>query len=287
MFLAQLVANSVIAGATYTLIALGFNLIYGATRFVHMTHGASAAIGAYAAFFAMRSLGWGILPALLFGTCAAGVAGVLFYALVFGPLKRKKASSVVLFISSLGIFTVVQALLAIAFSSEFWILLPPGTSRIWNVAGASITEVQFWIIGLAIVSAVGLFVFLRKTLLGKVIRALSNDEEVAKMLGINTHKVLYGVFFIGSALAGLAGVLIGMDTGIQPTMGLLIILEGAVPAILGGIGNLPGGIVGAFLLGFVENFGIWVIPSEWKGAIAFGLLTFFLLFRPQGMMGGK
>ena len=125
---------------------------------------------------------------------------------------------------------------------------------------------------------------LYKTKLGKAVRAISDDENVAKIVGINTNKIIGYVFFIGSAIAGLAGILVGLDIGIQPTMGLGLLLKGVVAAVVGGMGNLYGGVLGSFLLGFVENFGIWKISGEWKDAIAFVLLIAFLIFRPKGIM---
>ena len=124
----------------------------------------------------------------------------------------------------------------------------------------------------------------RYTLFGKAIKAVGDDEEVSKIVGINTVKVIGWVFFIGSAIAGLAGILVGFDTGIEPTMGLSLLLKGVIASIIGGIGNVYGGVLGAFLLGFIENFGIWQISGEWKDAIAFGVLILFLLFRPQGIL---
>ncbi|MDO8655872.1 MAG: TIGR01841 family phasin, partial [Nanoarchaeota archaeon] len=114
--------------------------------------------------------------------------------------------------------------------------------------------------------------------------ATQTQEEVSKIVGINTSKIIGRVFFIGSAIAGLAGILIGFDTGIEPTMGLSLLLKGVIASIIGGIGNVYGGVLGAFLLGFIENFGIWKISGEWKDAIAFGVLIIFLLFRPQGIL---
>jgi branched-subunit amino acid ABC-type transport system permease component len=107
---------------------------------------------------------------------------------------------------------------------------------------------------------------------------------VARIIGLNTDKINGYVFFIGSALAGFAGILVGFDTGIEPTMGLGLLLKGVIVSIIGGVGNIYGGVLGAFLLGFVENFGIWKISGEWKDAIAFALLIVFLIFRPQGIM---
>ena len=130
----------------------------------------------------------------------------------------------------------------------------------------------------------GLAFLLRYTRFGRAVRAISDDEEVAKIVGLNTSKIVAGVFFIGSAVAGLAGILVGFDTGLEPTMGLSLLLKGVIAAIVGGVGNVYGGVLGALLLGFVENFGIWKISGEWKDAIAFGLLLVFLLFRPRGIL---
>jgi len=129
-----------------------------------------------------------------------------------------------------------------------------------------------------------LILLLYKTKFGKAVRAINDDEEVAKIVGINTNKIIGYVFFIGSAIAGLAGILVGFDTGIEPTMGLNLLIKCVIASIVGGVGNIYGGVLGAFLLGFVENFGIWKISGEWKDAIAFGLLILFLIFRPRGIM---
>ncbi|MBI2623639.1 MAG: branched-chain amino acid ABC transporter permease [Candidatus Liptonbacteria bacterium] len=284
---AQLLANSVIAGALYTLITLGFNLIYGATKLINMAHGAVAASGGYIVFFLTQTWGWGMIPAVFAGVLGAGVLGAVLDWLIFAPLRRRKARPPVVFTASLGAFTVLQAFLAILFGAQFLALLPAEAADTVSVGGALITSVQLATMGLAALASVGFFLFLRFTTFGKVVRAISDDEEVAKMLGVNTDRIVRIVFFIGSAVAGLAGIMIGLDTGIQPTMGLFIIVEGVIPSIVGGIGNMAGGVIGALLLGFAENFGIWFIPSQWKGAIAFGLLTLFLIFRPQGIMGRK
>ncbi|MCX6715691.1 MAG: branched-chain amino acid ABC transporter permease, partial [Candidatus Taylorbacteria bacterium] len=122
------------------------------------------------------------------------------------------------------------------------------------------------------------------TMFGKAVKAVGDDEEVAKIVGINTPRIIGWVFGIGSAIAGLAGILVGFDTGIEPTMGLSLLLKGVIASIIGGIGNVYGGVLGAFLLGFIENFGIWKISGEWKDAIAFAVLILFLLFRPQGIL---
>jgi branched-subunit amino acid ABC-type transport system permease component len=215
------------------------------------------------------------------GIVIAGFLGYLADKIVFRPLRRKQASNLVLFLASLGLFTLLQAILAILFTSQFQTLILYVPT--YEIVGAAITRVQLIIILVGIISFGGLLTILQYTKFGKAVRAISDDEEVAKIVGINTDKIIGLVFFIGSALAGLAGILIGFDTGLRPTMGLLILLEGAVASIIGGIGNVYGGVLGSFLLAFAENFGVWKIPSEWKAAITFSILLILLLFRPQGI----
>lgn len=281
----QLVINSLIAGALYTLIALGFNLIYGATKFFNLAHGVMATIGGYTVFYLTENSGLPIAFAVVLGVFAAGLMGFVLDKLVYLPLRKRKATDMVLLVASLGVFTALESIIAIIFSSQFQ-SLPRILAQfhVQKIADAAITPVQIIIIAAALLCAVGLHLLLKHTLFGKAIKAISDDEEVSKIVGINTNRVIGGVFFIGSAIAGIAGVLTGFDTGIQPIMGLPLLLKGIIAAIIGGVGSLWGGVIGAFLLGFVENFGIWKISGEWKDAIAFGLLILFLIFRPQGIL---
>ncbi len=286
----QLVANSIIAGAIYALIALGFNLIYGATKFFNLTHGVLAAIGGYTVYALIKKLGRlgtsipEIIIAAIAGMAVAALIGFLLDRFIYRPLRVRRASPMVFLVASLGAFTCLQAFLAIIFTSQFQTLSSDaGDIQTFQVYGAIFTSTQLIIIASTIIVMIGLAI-LKKTLFGKSIEALSDDEQVAKIVGINTEKVISIVFIIGSAIAGLAGVLVGYDTGLEPTMGMSLLLKGVVASIIGGIGNVYGGVLGAFLLGFVENFGIWKISGEWKDAIAYGLLIIFLLFRPQGIL---
>jgi branched-chain amino acid transport system permease protein len=282
--LPQLIANSLIAGSIYALVALGFNLIFGAMRFFDLGYGALTAVGAYATFFAASTMGLATSISILAGILAAGIIGYGIERAVYRPLRNKKASNMVLLVASLGVFTVLQALIAIFFTSQFRTLpntlIPRGTVEI---AGAIVTYVQLSIFFIAILTTAFLYCVLRYTMFGKAIRAIRDDTEVANIVGIPTQHIIGAVFFIGSASAGLAGIMVGFDVGIEPTMGLALLLKGVIAAIIGGAGNVFGGILGALLLGFAENFGIWYIPGEWKDAIAFTILILFLLFKPHGL----
>ncbi len=281
----QLLANSIIAGATYALVALGFNFIYGATKFFNLAHGVVAAIGAYTVFALTRILHapMRIEEAVIVGIIVAGLCGYALDRCIYAPLRKRKASNMVLLVASLGVFTALQAIIAMIFTSQFQ-SLSRAEGNAYEMFGAVITHTQAIIIIMSVLVMAGLAFMMRYTLFGKAVKAVSDDEEVARIVGINTDTIISRVFFIGSAIAGLIGILIGFDTGIEPTMGMQLLLKGVVGSIIGGVGNIYGGVLGSFLLGFAENFGIWKISGEWKDAIAFALLIIFLLFRPQGIM---
>ncbi len=280
----QISLNAIIAGALYSLVALGFNLLYSTTRFFDIGYGAYAAAGAYAVFWTYKELEMPLLAALVAGVAAAGLLGFLVEKIIYRPLRKRKATGTVLLIASLGVLTVIQAVLAIIFSSQFQTLSRNiGDTRIFTTAGGVMTETQLVILGAAIAIMLALALSLRFTLFGKAIRAIADDEEVAQIVGINSERVIGFVFLVGSAIAGIAGIAAGFDTGIQPTMGLALLLPGVVAAIIGGVGNVYGGVAGAFLLAAIENAGVWYLSGEWKAAIAFGILVLFLLFRPQGL----
>lgn len=284
---AQIALNAVIAGAIYALVALGFNLIYGTARFLDIGYGALITVGGYAVFYFSTALGLPSILAIVLGILVAGALGYLFEKVIYRPLRARKASGTVLLVASLGVLTLVQAIIAIIFSSQFQTLARSGSERVYTILGGAITQTQVIIFAAALAIMLLLGLLLRYTLFGKAVRAVSDDEEVAKIVGINAEKIMGWVFFIGSAIAGAAGAAIAFDTGIQPTMGLSFLLKGAIAAIIGGIGNVYGGIIGAFFLAIIENLGAWQFAGEWKDAVAFAVLIVFLLFRPQGFWPSK
>jgi branched-chain amino acid transport system permease protein len=284
----QLIMNSVIAGAIYAVISLGFNLIYGTVKFFDLGYGALTAVGGYAVYYFCNLLGFDLYISIILGILIAGLVGYLINHFVYKKLRDRRASSMVFLIASLGIFTALQAVIAILFSSQFQTLNQNfDSNRIFSIFGGIITQVQLIIFVVAIVIMIILALVLKYSKFGKAVRAVSDDLEVSKIVGIDTEKIIGKVFFIGSAIAGLVGILIGFDTGIEPTMGFSLLLKGVIASIVGGVGNIYGGVIGAFLLGFIENFGVWHISGEWKDAIAFGVLILFLLFRPSGIFGKK
>jgi len=284
----QLIANSLIAGGIYALVALGFGIIYKTTKFFNLTHGSVTMIGGYSVYCFYKMNGCSLFLSIILGITIAGILGAVLNKIIFAPLRKRNASNLVLLVASLGVFTIIQSLVAIIFTSQFHTLadnnLPQKT---YEIAGAFITQTQMIIFASVIFCAVSLMLVFKYTLFGKAVKAICDSEKTAKIVGINTDKIIARIFLLGSSIAGLTGILIGFDTGLEPAMGMKILLKGVIAVIIGGVGNIYGVIVGALILGFAENFGIYKISGEWKDTIAFILLVLFLLFRPQGLIKQK
>ena len=155
----------------------------------------------------------------------------------------------------------------------------------YQIASAVITPIQILILSVSLTLFAALWLIIDKTKMGKAIRAVADDPVGASVSGIYPERVILYAFGIGSALAGMAGVLISLETNIEPTMGFNAILKGIIASIIGGIGSIPGAVLGGFFLGIVENLGIWKIQAGWKDTIAFAVLIIFLLLRPEGILG--
>jgi len=282
----QIIINSLIAGSIYALVGLGFNLIFSTVKFFDLGYGALTAVGGYGVYALAALAGLPTWLGVIVGVIVAGLVGLIVERFVYRKLREREASNMVLLVASLGVFTALQALIAILFSSQFR-TLPTDfiSSQTYQILGGTITQVQIVIFVTALLVMSGLAWMLYKTMYGKAVRAIADDREMAEILGVPTERIIGAVFFIGSAIAGLAGILVGFDTGIEPTMGFSLLLKGVVAAIIGGVGNPVGGVVGAFLLGGIENIGVWFIAGEWKDAIAFLVLIVILLVRPNGLFG--
>jgi len=287
----QLLANGLIAAAIYALVGLGFALVYRTVRFFHFAHGAVYAVAAYMAYAMTQLLavrGWWLDGGgWLLGIGVAAVVGVGIDRLVYLPLRRRKAPALILLIASFGVFIFLQNLLQLIFGAQILTMRTGPVKEGHHVLGAVITDTQIWIIVVSCLVLVGLVALERGTKMGKAMRAVADDSLATSVVGINPERIVLWAFLIGSALAGLAGILISYETNIEPTMGFNALLKGIIASIIGGIGSIPGAALGGLLLGLAENLGIWKLPAMWKDTIAFGLLIVFLLVRPQGMLGKK
>ncbi|MFA5745524.1 MAG: branched-chain amino acid ABC transporter permease [archaeon] len=283
MFL-QLLINGLIAGAIYALVACGFSLIYSTNKFVHFAHGAVIVVSSYMLFTFFNLLGLPLWLAIIVTLIVAGGFGFLINYLVYDKLRSRKASPTILLIASIALLILIESLILIFFGADVKIIQSFQRHGI-NFLGAIITPVQLIIIGTSIALLVGLLLFMKKTKLGKEFRAVADSPELIEMMGISSKKLFAYSFIIGSVLAAVAGVLVALELNVEPTMGSNLMIKGFTGAVIGGITSVPGAIIGSFLLGITENYGIWFLPSSYKDAIAFMLLFIFLLFMPNGILG--
>ncbi len=281
----QLLINGIISGAVYALVASGFSLIYSVTKFMHFAHGAVLAIGSYFLYTFAVSAGLNFWLAILLTLLVSSLAGMSMNWLVYKPLRKRKASSAVLLISSIALMILVNALILAIWGADVKTI--PTTNPVFDFLDARITLIQLIIILSSLLLLCLLWWLMKKTTLGKAMRAVADNQDVAKTVGINPEKIYTRTFLIGSLLAGIAGILIGIEQNVFPNIGLQLIVKGFTGAVIGGLVSVPGAVLGSFILGITENIGIWWLPSGYKEAIAFVLLFIFLIFKPEGLLGKK
>lgn len=281
----QILINSIIAGAIYALVASGFSLIYSVCRFVHFAHGAAIAFSAYILYFLFSVIGLDFGFAALLAVASASLIGFAMNVLVYKQLRKRRASPAIMLIAGFALLILFESMILILFGADIKTIGLIKAQKGLEIAGAIITPLQASIVFVSI-ALLGVFLaFMKRTKTGKAMRAVADNKDVAEVVGISSERIYTYAFVIGSAIAGIAAVLVGLEQNIEPMMGTHLMIKGFTGAVIGGIGSVPGAIMGSFLLGFAENFGIWFLPSGYKDAIAFVILLIFLLFRPRGILG--
>ncbi len=280
----QQVLNGIMLGSIYSLVALGLTLEYGILHIPNFTHGALYMVGAYVTFLLAASLGMNYWLAMVISMMALALIGVVMERLVYRPLMLE--SPLNSFIAAIGmIFIFVDGALHI-FGPDFK-RFPPLHSQVVQVMGTTITLQRIIIILVTIALIVLLHLFIKKTRVGAAIEATAQDIEGARLMGINVRRVRMMVFALGTALAAAAASLIAPIHLVHPGMGGPVILKAFVIIILGGMGSLPGAIIGGFLLGLVESLSGGYVSTAYHEVFSFGVLVTVLAVRPTGLFGGK
>jgi len=280
---AQLMANGVIAGCIYALAGLGLAVVYSTARFFHFAHGAVFAAGAYAAYVLGASLGLPLPAAIPMAVFLSTLLGYSMELLVYRPLRRRSASAMILLVASLGIYVLIQNAISMVFGDDTKIMRIGNVHEGAAIWGARITMTQMVIIGASAVLVTLSGILARSSRVGKAMRAVACDAELAAASGVNADRIISCAFAVGSALAGIAGILVAFERNLTPTMGMDALMMGVVAMIVGGAGSIAGVALGGILLGIAQNLGVWKIGSEWQSAVAFAVLLTFLLFRPHGI----
>ena len=288
-FLQQLV-NGLSLGSIYALIALGYTMVYGVLRLINFAHGDVYMVGAYVGYYLSRKLQGeepSIVSALLVmvgSMLVCALLGMLIERLAYRPVRRE--ARLTLLITAIGVSLFIENVAQLVFGPDpkFFPSLAPRTDFI--VAGVRLTSEQITVIVVAMLLMLLLRYFILSTRTGKAMRAVSFSLDASRLMGISTDRIISITFALGSALAAAAGVLIGMQIPkIDPLMGIMYGLKAFVAAVLGGIGSIPGAVLGGLLIGISEVMVVGYLSSTYREAIAFGILILVLILRPQGLLG--
>lgn len=287
MFLEQLI-NGLTLGSSYALIALGYTMVYGIIQLINFAHGEIYMFGAFAGLFLVTVLGANIYFAIIGAMAFCMLLGMLVERIAYRPL-RGKSSRLSALISAIGVSIFLSTFMAL--------LRGTNTTRypedivdisVYHLGSVEISSLQIIILLFSAILMVGLQLLIKKSRIGKAMRACSQDLDASYLMGINVNRVISLTFAIGSALAAAGGVMVGIYyNAVWPYMGMMSGLKAFAAAVLGGIGSVPGAMIGGLCLGVMEIMGIAYLSSSYKDAIAFAILILVLIIRPQGLLGQK
>jgi branched-chain amino acid transport system permease protein len=279
--------NGLTLGMAYALIAVGYSMVFGILRLVNFSHGSIYAFGAHAALLFV-GFQFGLLPATLLSLLLTGILGVLIDKTALEPLRKKGSIPVASLITTIGISNIIQNLLTVYFGSErksFPAVFDFGSFQIGSITVTS-RQICMCLVSLALMIVLVLIV--NKTKIGLAMRATEQNSKAASMMGVNVNFVISFTFFLAGVSAAIAGVLVaGYYEVVYPTMGYMAGLKAFAAAVLGGIGSLPGAIVGGLIIGVSESMAATFLGSTWRDCMAFVILIIVLILKPNGLFGKK
>ena len=282
--LIQQMMNGLILGSTYALIALGYTMVYGIIELINFAHGEIYMFGAFAGLILVTALKVPFFLAFFLAMALAAILGVTIEYLAYRPLRR--SSRLAALISAIGASIFLSNLARLIMGTQPYNFPSPFEPKVYRTSFFVISRVEIIVLVSSLILMIGLTFIVQKTKIGKAMRATAQDKDTASLMGININRIVTITFAIGSALGAAAGVMVGIYfRTVTPTMGLMPGLKGFVAAVLGGIGNIPGAMLGGILLGIAEVMGAGYISSQYRDAVAFALLIIVLLFKPAGLLG--
>lgn len=277
----QQIFNGLVVGSIYTLIALGLTTIFGILGIAHFAHGSVAMFGGYLTFFLISALGIGLLPAFILAMAAGALLGVVLERVAYYPVRN--APPINSFIIALGLTLIIEKLNLLAFGID-QVIIPTPFSKVINLGGVTMPELRIYVLVIAAILVIGMTLLIQRTWIGMAVRAVAQNRAAAVLMGINVNSVSMFVFALSSALGVAAGVLVGALFAVAPGVSGGLVIKGFAVLILGGLGSIPGAIVGGMVLGVSEAFAAAFISSAYKDVISFLLMILVLLVRPEGLM---
>ena len=274
--------NGLMAGSVYVLVALGMVLIYGVMHVLNFAHGVLLTVGAYLCHFFFTRVTGSYLLAILLSLVALALLGIALERAVFRPLRGNLRNQV---IASLGLILAIEHLVIALWGPNALQMRVPATEALVPIGQLRFPLQHLLVIGVTLAIVGALFVFLKRTKLGTAIRATSQDRQAAMVVGIPVERVDWMTFALGTALAALGGALIGPLFLVFPQMGDAPMVKGLAGILLGGMGSVPGAVIGGLLIGVVESLSTLVLPTDYRDSVAFAVMVLILLFKPRGLFG--
>ena len=283
--LIQQLINGLSLGSVYALIAVGYSLVYSVLLFSNFAHGGFLVIGGFICYFALRAGGMNIWLASLAALVGSGLSAIIVERLAYRPIRERTPVTLYMLIASMGMSIVIENIFVVTVGGRFRALPPVIPTNPVNFFGLATTS-AFDILSLvtAVVFLVGLQIFLVKTKWGLAIRAASYNLKTAGLMGVNVNRLIAIVFFVAGLLAGVGGIFLSVRYTLYPQLGM-ITTKAFVAAVIGGLGSLPGAVVGSLILGLAEMLTAGFISSQFRDLVVFGILIVTLIVRPTGLFG--
>lgn len=282
--LMQQMVNGIALGSIYAMIALGYTMVYGTIRLINFAHGDVYMLGAFLGYYLVTVLGVNWMLALLITMGVIAVVGVLIERIAYKPLRH--STRVAALITAIGVSYLIQNLMIYFVGPEMRAFPAPIEVKMFKVFGLIVNSKQLLVLAVTITVMIALQIIVQHTRMGKAMRAVAVDQDAAQLMGINVDQVISFTFALGSALAGLAGILVGIYyNSIQATMGTAPGLKAFIAAVVGGIGSIPGAMIGGYLIGILETLVTYMGGAMYKDAVVYGLLIIILFVLPSGLLG--
>lgn len=280
----QQIFNGLAIGAVYTLIGIGLTIVFGILGIAHFAHGVVAMSGGYIAFILIERLGLPFFAAIALAMLAGGVFGILIERIAYRPVQ--KAPPINAFIIALGLTMMLDGVNLVTFGPDQIVVRTPYT-HVYHFLGLVMTELRLVVMACTSFLLVAMWFFVTRTKTGRAIRAVAQNRGAATLMGVNANAVSYVVFGVSSALGVAGGALVGAMLALAPGLGESLVIKGFAVLILGGLGSIPGAVVGGLILGISESLAAGYISSSYKDVIAFAVMIIVLLFRPEGLLGKR
>lgn len=283
VFFQQLI-NGLSIGSIYALMAVGYSLVYSILNFSNFAHGGVIMLGAYFGLYALNLLNLPFLGALIVAAFAAGLVAVTLEKVAYSPLRKRNAPSLYFIISAMGASIFLENFVIATIGPNFKTYPEIFSTTPIAIGSISVSRIDILMFVIAGISLAILVFIISKTKVGLAIRACSYSSRGSNLMGVNVNRIIFVIFLLGGMLAGLAGMLFGMKYTVYPQIGV-ITNKSFIAAVFGGLGSLPGAVVGSILLGLIETISAGYIASQYRDLIAFSLLIIVLVVKPSGLMG--